>query len=252
MRILNVGSGSKGNSTLIFSDYGIILIDAGKSTRSIKKALKTYNKSIDDIDAVFLTHTHIDHIKYLDSFPSWKIYALNHSELSEISFNHIEIGETINIKDITIEPLLTSHDSFPSCGYLIKIKDEEIVYITDTGYVPLSTLEKIKNKEFYILESNHDESMLLSSSRPLSLKSRILSTKGHLANDLAANYLNELIGDKIKGIFLAHLSEECNNPNEALLTLENNLSSKNKELIKKNNACVTTLYQREETLYDED
>ena len=80
------------------------------------------------------------------------------------------------------------------------------------------TLKAIKNKTYYIIESNHDVEMLLNSSRPEILKKRILSYEGHLSNEDSAFYMSHLIGEKTKRIVLAHLSEECNTPEKALRT----------------------------------
>ena len=104
---------------------------------------------------------------------------------------------------------------------MLKSDNEELVYLTDTGQISKRTFNLIKNKTYYIIESNHDVEMLLNSNRPAILKSRILSYKGHLSNEDSAFYMSNLIGENTKKIVLAHLSEECNTPEKALDTYHN-------------------------------
>ena len=94
-----------------------------------------------------------------------------------------------------------------------------LAYITDTGVILKKNLPLLKDCDYYVFESNHDKTMLLSSSRPIQLKKRILGKKGHLSNEQAGEYLSSLIGPKTKKIYLAHLSEECNTPEIALETI---------------------------------
>ena len=123
------------------------------------------------------------------------------------------------------------------------------MYITDTGFIPLKTLNIIQNKDIYIIESNHDINMLLESRRTNRLKERILSSVGHLSNDLCAQYLAEVIGDKTKAIFLAHLSEECNLDGVAIDTVYSIVTSKNKRA---KHIVFDALKQKEATIYDQD
>ena len=104
---------------------------------------------------------------------------------------------------------------------MLKSDKEELVYLTDTGQISKRTFNLIKNKTYYIIESNHDVEMLLNSNRPAILKSRILSYKGHLSNEDSAFYMSNLIGENTKKIVLAHLSEECNTTEKALDTYHN-------------------------------
>ena len=83
-------------------------------------------------------------------------------------------------------------------GFVIKGKDETILYMTDTGYVSQKNMEYIKNLDYYIFESNHDIEMLMNTRRPLFLKNRIFGDKGHLNNEYSAHVMAQVIGERYK------------------------------------------------------
>ena len=212
MIITNLGSGSKGNATLIETDNLNILIDAGIPLSNIKKRL---DRPFPKIDILLLTHTHSDHIKGIETFiKQYKptIYTSENNIHEKIkAYENVKFDKIIELDTLYIETFKLSHDE-PCIGIIIKENDKELIYITDTGYIKEKTLDKIKNKDMYILESNYDEEMLMNGPYPFYLQQRIRSPKGHLSNDDALKYLKYLIGDKTKYINLAHLSEENNKP----------------------------------------
>ena len=240
LKFLNIASGSKGNASLLFNEETLILIDCGVCKRELVNGLKLIKKKIEDIDLVLLTHEHIDHIKginYVSNIPQKAaFFTENPAELNYFSKNSIKSIEYICLK--------ASHDSPNTCGYLFKDKDDELVYITDTGVIPFETLELIKNKTYYVIESNHDYGMLIASNRTLELKERIASNYGHLSNEQCAYYLSYLIGDKTKKVLLAHLSEECNDEYLALETIDNYFQS---EHLSYPNLVIECLRQHEVT-----
>ena len=209
MRITNLASGSKGNSTLIELNNKNILIDIGLPISNLEKRLE--NK-FPKIDILIITHTHVDHIKGLKSIIRSQnpvIYTLENDLGEKVVSNNINYQKTIEEDDLMIELFEVSHD-VPCAGVYIKYKDKEIVYITDPGYIKDKLLKKYKNKDVYILESNYEEEMLRNGKYPYHLKQRIRSDRGHISNEDACKYLKKLIGDKTKYVMLAHLSEENN------------------------------------------
>lgn len=209
-----IASGSKGNATLIKEKNTLILIDMGVSLTTLTQGLKKINQTLDDIDACFFTHDHSDHIKGVQYLKNKKLYALKGT--LEGIYHELKLNTPIQIKDITITPVLTSHDAINPCGFIVESLQEKLVYITDTGYIPESTLNLIKHPTYLIIESNHDVSMLMKSNRSMDLKRRILSDCGHLCNEDAAIYACNIINEHCKQIVLAHLSEECNQPQVAI------------------------------------
>ena len=225
MKISVLASGSKGNCTYIASNNTKILIDAGMSNLYIEKKLILLGVNPNDINFIFITHTHTDHIAGLKVFlkkhhPKVFLTQDMYNELSDILSDYEILEDKIILNDLEIDYFKTSHDT-DSVGYIIKNDDKEVVYVTDTGYINVKNLKKINNKDLYIFESNHDIEMLMNNPNyPYQIKQRILGDKGHLSNNQCHEYLKKIIGDKTKYIVLAHLSEQNNNPDIAL----NNLS----------------------------
>ena len=247
MRVIVLSSGSKGNTTYIETDNAKILIDAGNTCKYIINKLEDYQINPQEIDAILITHTHSDHIKGLPVLlkkinPCIYITEKMHPYMEYLENYHIIKENIINIKDMIIDVIKTSHDTEESVGYIINNNDKSIVYITDTGYINQKYFNILKNKEIYIMESNHDIEMLNNSSYPFATRQRILSDKGHLSNYDSAKYLAKFIGDKTKYILLAHLSEENNTKDLAYNTLIERLD---KERINVENIIITN--QNKET-----
>lgn len=212
MKITNLASGSKGNSTLIELGNKIILIDAGLPLSNLETRLE---RTFPKIDILIITHTHSDHIKGLQSIIKKQdpnIYTIENDLKEKVKSEKIHIQNNIIDKDLEIELFNLSHD-VPCAGVYIKYKNKELLYITDTGYIRDKILKQYKNKDIYIIESNYEEEMLQNGSYPHHLKQRIRSDRGHISNEDSCRYLKKLVGDKTKYIMLAHLSEENNNPN---------------------------------------
>lgn len=235
MKISVLASGSKGNVSYIETKETRILVDLGMNTTYIEEKLKEINVDPKDIDAIILTHTHSDHICGLKVFIKkykTKVY-LTETMLNEISKlfkldNYELIDKDFSIKDLDIEIFNTSHDAPDSKGYIFKSDDKTISYITDTGYINRKYKDKLSNKNLYVMESNHDVKMLQNGRYPYYLKQRILSDKGHLSNEMCSKHLVDYMGDNTNTMILIHLSEENNNPDIALSTLQNRLKEKNK------------------------
>lgn len=237
MKVSVLASGSKGNSTYIECNNAKILVDIGMPISYIVEKLREINVSPKEIDAIIITHTHIDHIYGLTSFCrkyNPKVY-LTKSMQEEINITsnvqYID-SENISINNLNIHIIPTSHDAKESFGFIISCGDKELVYITDTGYVNETHLCKLQDKDIYIFESNHDIEKLMTGKYPYHLKQRILGYTGHLSNQDASRYLSKLVGEKTKGIILIHLSEENNNEMIALNTLKSNLIKENKTVDK--------------------
>jgi len=217
MKIVVIQSGSKGNATLVIDQGRVLLIDMGTTLKVVKEALAKENMNLMNINAMLLTHEHIDHtfgIRYLPPLP---IYCTKET-LDLPNVEPIEPYQKFKIERFEINPISTSHDVKNPVGFIIKTKEEKLVYLTDSGKIPGKSLQKMKNAHYYVIESNHDVDMLVNSTRPWYLKKRILSDRGHLSNEQSAFYMSKCIGENTKQIILAHLSEECNTPEAALKT----------------------------------
>ncbi len=235
MKVIVLSSGSKGNTTYIETKNAKILIDIGNSYKYVVEKLKGLNVEPNNLDAILITHTHSDHVKGLKVF-----YKKHHTKVYitskmlpdfDYEFNYELIdSDNIKIKDLSIDIIKTSHDTNDSIGFIVNNNDSSIVYITDTGYINRKYFEILKNRNVYIMESNHDIEMLNNSSYPYETRKRILSDKGHLSNYDSSKYLAEFTGKNTKCIMLAHLSEENNTESLALNTLLDRLNSEGKKV----------------------
>lgn len=212
-----LASGSSGNCTLIKSHGHLVMVDVGLGIREIKEKLSFLGESYNQIEAFFITHEHIDHVKSLKSVDINKIYT-SRGTWPVGSENTLEYFQQYSIAGFKVTPIPLSHDAKNPIGYIFDDGEEKMVYMTDTGYVKKDYFQYITNANHYIFESNHDIRMLLQTNRPFMLKKRILSDEGHLSNDDAAEILTKVIGTNTQSIVLAHISEEANTPDLVLET----------------------------------
>ena len=204
-----------------------IIIDMGISFLTLQKSLEENSLSFDNFSAIFVTHCHKDHTKGLATLvKKTKLEVYIPEEMYDSLKEYIPydrchfIEDEFQINDVEIELIHTSHDAPYSVGYIIKQNDKSLVYVTDTGYINRKFLEKMKNHNLYMIESNHDEIMLMEGPYPRFLKERVISDKGHLSNTTTSKYLKKIIGTNTQNIILAHLSETNNTKEKALEAIE--------------------------------
>ena len=243
MKVCVLSSGSKGNSCLIETNDAKILIDLGTTSTYVVNELDKLGIKPKDIDAILITHNHVDHIHGLKTFinkyktkvyVTEKLLGLLEEEIGSFDYELYQDKQAI-IKDIVINLIKTSHDAGEQMGFVIKNNNKSMVYITDTGYINSRYFDILSNRDLYVLESNHDVLMLKNGPYPYFLQQRVVGDKGHLSNDQASSYLCKFIGDNTKTIVLAHLSEKNNTEDKALETLNNALKDNN---IKFNNILI--------------
>lgn len=236
LAICSLASGSSGNSYVIYSEGGCLLIDAGISAKQICEGLTKLGLSAQELDAVLVTHEHSDHIKGLAVLAKKTdacLYATS-ATLERIGGDvpfekrSIEAGDCFMVADMEVRSFAVSHDAADPVGYSVSCSGCVVSVVTDTGVINGRILETMAESDILVLESNHDESILRVGSYPWFLKQRILGDKGHLSNDSAAKALAAVLKrERNEGrlgkrqVLLAHLSKENNFPEMALATMEN-------------------------------
>jgi len=228
VRFCILGSSSGGNCGLLQTPGSRVLIDAGFSARRTRALLSDFNQSLDDIDAVFITHEHSDHINglrgiaKLDRVKVFATYATScavQSALPEtkIRWQIVEAGSAFSFGDLSVRAFSVPHDAMDTVGYLFSTGDgspenplRSMAWMTDLGHVPANAAKNAAQADILVVEANHDVKMLEDSSRPFSLKQRIRSKHGHLSNAETLAFLKSVDHPHWKHIFLAHISPECN------------------------------------------
>jgi len=220
-----LASGSDGNSLVIRTDDTALMIDAGLSGRRIEKLMSTGGIGVEEIDALLLTHEHSDHVKGAGvlsrkyDIPVYASAATFRNAMVGRVYSWIEIKSfnEFTIGDISVVPLPVSHHAGDPNGFSVKSNGHQCLVATDLGVVSSHIQYEMQRSDIVVIESNHDEEMLMTGPYPAFLKRLIKGKKGHLSNRDCAAALSraEKSGRRI---FLAHLSKNNNTPELALET----------------------------------
>jgi len=226
MRFRNLGSGSGGNSTLVEASQGItitrVLIDAGFSERELTRRLALAGCTPADIDAIFITHEHGDHVGRSVSFArrhriplitsrgTWRVIGSEDFDASLLCL--ARSGEPIALGDLELRPFAVPHDAHEPLQLVLGDGAVRLGIVTDLGSAPTVVAEALRGCHALLLECNHDEAMLRSGPYPPSLQRRILGSHGHLSNAAAADLLSRCRHAGLGAVVAAHLSEKNNSP----------------------------------------
>lgn len=234
LRFFSIGSGSSGNSYYFGNAFQGILIDAGISSRTIRKELKQIGVDFSQIMGIFVTHDHHDHIKSIGTLGE-KFHipvfatAKTHSGIDQSygmtqklsgSRRYLENGQEITIGGFCISSFPVSHDGTDNAGFFIRYKNHSILIATDFGLVNEHLFKYLSLSDIVVLEANYDMEMLVNGTYPYYLKQRILSDTGHLGNHEAGKFLAENWHAELRHIYLCHLSNDNNHPELAKKTVE--------------------------------
>ncbi|MCS7063760.1 MAG: MBL fold metallo-hydrolase [Methylacidiphilales bacterium] len=234
-RVKLLASGSRGNSTLVQSDHGAFLVDAGLSGRELVRRLEAEGVLVEELEGVLITHEHGDHIdalpvlakrhklklyanrgtatvlrkKFLADYPEWRVF---------------ETGQVFSLAGVAIRTHKISHDAVEPIAIVMDYGNARFGIITDLGKATHLDVHAFQGLNGLILEANYDLTMLHNDPlRPWDVKQRILSRFGHLSNEAARDFLLGVAWEGLQRVILGHLSEDCNSPDVALRCVQSGL-----------------------------
>lgn len=223
MKLCVMGSGSRGNATLVFSESSAVLVDAGFSCKEIETRMARAGFGPDMVNAILVTHEHTDHIKGASLFsrkygvPVYMTGGTKSGANGTLDksgpIQIIRPEEDFRVGDLDIHPFSVPHDAAEPVAYLISHGGRRALVMTDVGHVTVRVVEKTRLANLAMVESNHDRELLKIGPYPWSLKERVAGKNGHLSNDECMELLANAAGDGLATVIFAHLSQQNNNPN---------------------------------------
>jgi len=232
IRFKSLSSGSAGNCYILMAGDRGILIDAGVSMRRLKNELIKERLSPDNIEAVLVTHDHLDHIRSLGSYckhlkkPVWMTRKLRGSLATHWLTGEYLSGVVHALNDddwteiipglVKARYFVVPHDASQTVGYCIDIDDYTFVIMTDIGKMTDEAISFAKTASTVVIESNYDLDMLRSGGYPIELQDRICGGHGHLSNEECADAIRDFLHPGLCNVFLCHLSNNNNTPEAAL------------------------------------
>jgi len=235
LRFASLGSGSKGNATLIESGKNEkdtrILLDCGFSTKEVESRLAKLGRTARSLTAIVITHEHSDHVsgagrlsrKY--NIPVWLTVGTAHACRDNNFYvrHYINSHVDFEIDDIHLHPFPVPHDAREPCQFVFSDGASRLGIVTDLGCYTPHIINHLDNLDSLLLECNYDEKMLLSGDYPQSLKRRVQGSLGHLDNMHASELLKKLNLNQLKNIIGVHVSEKNNTEEYAIRALSDGM-----------------------------
>lgn len=218
MRFASLGSGSKGNATLIEANQTCLMLDCGFTLKETEIRLERLGKTGHDLDAILVTHEHSDHLKGVGALARKykKPVYLTAGTYHQGRLGNLPLTQWVNchqsfvIKDIRVQPVPVPHDAREPCQYVFAHAGRKLGVLTDLGSLTPHVEAHYTDLDALVLEFNHDLQMLQEGPYPYQLKQRILSNYGHLSNAQAAQLLVRISCDKLQHLVLSHISQQNN------------------------------------------
>lgn len=231
IRFTILASGSTGNSTVVEHGGVRVLLDAGLSAKKLEELLGARGVSPGELHCILVTHEHSDHVRGLGAMArkfnlpvyanmnTWNALDRTVGDLPDDLRVAFRTGDRLSFGELEVESFPISHDAAEPVAYNFMANGVKLSIATDIGYMSPVVKEKTRDADVLVLESNHDVEMLRVGRYPWNVKRRILSDVGHLSNDAAGEALCELVSERTKRVYLAHLSRDHNQMDLAKLTV---------------------------------
>ena len=240
MKFSVLGSGSSGNSSYIEMGNKKFLIDAGFSGKKIVEKLNNIERRIEDIDGIFVTHEHSDHIQGLGvlsrkyDIPIYIheiTYGIIREKIGKIEAKNINFlhEDKVQFENCVISNFEVMHDAVKCLGYTFEYEEKKLAYASDVGCTNNIIKENFKNSDVIVVESNYDYNMLMTGPYHWELKNRVKGRNGHLSNAEASKLISQVMSDRLKKVYLMHISKDNNTPELAYSSLYEILEREKKE-----------------------
>lgn len=242
IRFASLGSGSKGNATLIESGIGDgdtrILLDCGFSTKEVEARLAKQGRCPSTLTAIVVTHEHSDHVigvgrlSRKHKVPVW-LTAGTYQACKDVDFfetHFLDSHSSFEIENIGLDPFPVPHDAREPSQFIFTDGSSRLGVVTDLGSYTPHICHHLNRLDALLLECNYDQAMLLNGSYPKTLKDRVVGKKGHLDNHQASELLKNIDVSKLRHLVGMHVSEKNNKVEYALSALSIGLGCKEDEL----------------------
>lgn len=232
LRFSVLASGSTGNAFYIESERQKLLVDAGLSGKKLTELFQKIQVDPSDLSGILVTHEHSDHIKGLGIFArkynlpiyanekTWKAMDKSIGKVSVDQRFLFQMEEVKTFEDMDVESFGVSHDAAEPMFYTFHSNGKKVALVTDLGYVSERIKKTVEDADAYIFEANHDVEMLRMGRYPWSVKRRILGDSGHVSNEDSGLALADIISNRTKRIYLAHLSLDNNMKDLARMSVD--------------------------------
>jgi len=218
IKYASLGSGSRGNATLIQAAGQQLLLDCGFSIKETQRRLQLLGSSAEQLNAILVTHEHSDHIKGVAPLArkfNIPVYMTpgtwNSRDLGRVdSLQLIENYQPFKLGDLNIVPVAVPHDAREPAQFIFELAQQRLGVLTDLGNITLHVEQQFGNCDALVLEANHDSMMLSMGPYPLSLKERVGGPWGHLNNQQSLRFLQHANLQRLRQLVIAHISEKNN------------------------------------------
>ncbi len=234
MKLASLGSGSKGNATLVAHENAVVMVDCGFTMREACARLSTCGVMPEQLTAILVTHEHGDHVRgvlplarkyqipvYMSVGTQLAMQATGRHNFQGVEVHAVSLGIVFEVAGMEVFPVTVPHDAREPCQYVFYHQGQQVGVLTDLGSITPHIVETYRNCDALLLEFNHDVTMLAEGPYPYSLKQRVGGRLGHLNNQQAASLLQQVEQSKLQHLVLSHISEQNNHPELALAAATN-------------------------------